>query len=802
MLANSASSELYAAEKPFGFQDNIATFSILGIEKVTFKDHDVLHLPAGSNTGSLLEHWYISSVVANQEKGGFSTTEDLILNTHGSSLRWQKYWLHDMDISDPLNEGQAFIDIPFKAWSEFNIRPLASHYGDQGGYQWRIMPGSISDKQEGLKTDVSIVSHLGGPTFMVPRTFDREPSQAWGAPEFRRHFSPSYELSLGYPFPGLFSRPAFGFVEFLSHNRNFINIGNGTENNFRVSLLMAQELPQKAIFFLAYQGRLNEYLGVEDRHISENLLSSQRHHLVLAYDSSIDPIRDDWEYHVGFGLGFEGAKKKGDHFHTDLRNEIINPAPIRLPDQSTVFFIDSRVERNDLFYFKEFLSTKIHIRSPIRFELVGQEKEIESFRVIRTLDTIPLDVLIFDKDVKTLDTLFRLRPSLVSESEVKDVEIILDISLLYEQIINSSKTTLFRASPASSLKLNYNIKATDVRLFLGLQHEPIPMGISESQFLNSDSQSARRFRWIDQNQDNQFQDQEQGGILRRSGGAYHNKSRSLKHPSLEEAYLGADYRFLKKFKAVINVSAKWIRDLYWVDHPDDFDPGYERINRENIHSGSLYNRNPGSYGEEVYSLTNRNKDSTYLALELQLLKEAISSWWFFNISLGGYLHLAHNLAGNGAFRNDIGFYSEQSADPNQNLVLEGRTDYDRGYMVNIIFGFYIMEGLSLSNIIRYRDGVPLGEFMIAHGLSQGPIAIMNEKRANGLEGIGRYTFYLNWDIRIRYTFKNFEFFLDIYNLLDSRTETLEDPFKGETFRYPLDSTIPRSFRFTVSYRFI
>ena len=740
-------------------------------------------------------------MVSNQAKGGFSKTEDLLVNTHAGSLRWQKFWLHNMDISDPHHEGQSFIEVPTPVWNEFSIRSLNSHYGNQNGYQWKIVPDARGDHRDNLTTSLSVASHLGGPTFMPARTFDREPVQDWGAPEFRKHFSPSYEWNLGYSFSGLASRPALLFLEFISHNRNFINSPD-TENNFRLSSFFVQEFSREDALFLIYQGRLNEYEGIEDRQSLENTLETQRHHFILGYDSNNSPRKHAWEYHIGLGFGFENAPSKDNDFYTDLKYEVINPAPLRLPGEAATFFIDSRIERNDLPWLREFSNARLHIRSPIRFEFLQQSRPLESFKTVRTLETIPLDVFIYDRDVESFDSLLRIRPSLISEWQVSRLEIVLDVSLLSEQIINSSGKNLFRASPASSLRLGYDMKPNGLRLFFGLGHEPIPMGLFESQFLNSDSVSGARFRWTDQNQDGLFQGDEQGGILERRGSRYNSKDKNLKHPSLEEAYLGADYRFLKRYKAVINISAKWIRNLYWVSYAEDFDPGYVRVSRQDAHSGFLYDRVPGSYGQERYSLTNRDKSSTYLALEIQLLKEAISSWWFMNITLGGYLHLAYNLAGNGVRQNDIGFYSQESADPNQNLILAGRSHYDRGYMANFIFGFYLARGLSLTNTIRYRDGVPFGEYIFAYGLSQGPIAVMNGERANFLEGLGRYTFYLNWDIRIRYEFREFEIFLDIYNLLDSRTETLEDPFEGETFRDPLDSTIPRSFRLTVSYRFI
>ena len=312
--------------------------------------------------------------------------------------------------------------------------------------------------------------------------------------------------------------------------------------------------------------------------------------------------------------------------------------------------------------------------------------------------------------------------------------------------------------------------------------------------------SGSRYRWNDINSDGIFQEDERSDILSRSGGKYHQKGDDLDFPAMEEVTIGLKYVY-KYFESVFNLSGRWFRKLYSVRYTEDSNIQYEAVDR-GLEFGPVYNRDPLSYGRESYELTNNPNSSFYAGAEMQLLKKATSSWWFINITASAFIHVASNTHGNGPYFNDIGSYSELDADPNYNRSRFGRTDYDRAYVINIIFGFKIIKGLTLTNTIHYRDGVPFGEFVLVRGLSQGPIAVMDGERAQGLVGLGRYTFHLNWDVRIVYEFNRYFVNLDIYNLLGSSTEVLEDPFRGENFRMPLDTIVPRGFRFTIGYKLL
>ena len=783
------------------FQENIGSFRIGGGKHHTtvFTLKDVELLPVGTSTGSILEYWYLPSVVSNVDKGGFATTEPLTVNTHGSSALWQNYWFENMNISHPLARGKPFVDVPLKVWNLFSINSLLGNYGNSSGYHWKLFASddSMNNKHHSVQTDVALTSLMGGDSLTVKGLFDREPVQLWGAPKERRHFFPSYEGSVHYKGLGLFLKPMIAFTEVLSHNRSFLQIGDQAENNYRISSVIAQKLGEQHAFFLLYQGRIREYAGVDKTQNLDNSLKEYEHNVVFNLNADI-PERGQRSYHIGLGFGSGNQEVRRNDITFSIQDEIIHGTPA-LPRTHRVFFVDGAAQQKVLFYWKKFFQTSVGFLSQFRFELTSQQYNLENIKIIRYDENIPLDVLFHEKSSNQIDMLFRIRPKLFVKSTLGSFEIQAEFGVLSENIFSDKNSAFYRISPNALIQLIYPIITDRIEFFLGVQHESIPSTLQESEFLNPNLVRSRRERWIDTNNDGRFQQGEAMGVLQRGGGTTHEIASNIRHPVLEEIFIGGELRFLQAWLTSLNLTGKLHRNLYWVRYPDDFQSGYREITRRGINGGKLYDRTPGSYGQERYVLTNRDTDSLFVGIDFQLLKEAISSWWFMNITVGIYAHLASNLIGNGVENNDIARYSELSADPNRNLHLFGRTDYDRGYIANILFGFYLWEGLTWTNTIHYRDGVPFGGFVTERGLSQGSLPIMNTERGGGLSGIGRYTFYLNWDIRIHYKYNHYSITFDIYNLLESSTETLENPF-AEQFRRPLDSTTPRSFRFIFSYR--
>jgi len=93
---------------------------------------------------------------------------------------------------------------------------------------------------------------------------------------------------------------------------------------------------------------------------------------------------------------------------------------------------------------------------------------------------------------------------------------------------------------------------------------------------------------------------------------------------------------------------------------------------------------------------------------------------------------------------------------------------------------------------RYRDGEPSTRQLVVEGSPQGPVILQTVSR-----GSPRCTFRLTWDLGLSYSLNLRPFIItllfDVYNLLDSRAEIIEDAYTGGYFRRPLEMVPGRSF---------
>jgi hypothetical protein len=295
-----------------------------------------------------------------------------------------------------------------------------------------------------------------------------------------------------------------------------------------------------------------------------------------------------------------------------------------------------------------------------------------------------------------------------------------------------------------------------------------------------------------------------GNIYNTTGGQYHRVDPALELPSKNEFYLGLKSPFANLWETTFSIHGKQHVNLLTVKYAPDFDAGISEVSRSDISTGIGFNRDASSAGKEHYILTNQSEPAYYAGMEIQLLKkESADSKWFINFTIGAYLQQAKTVIGNGPDYNDIGQISESSADPNKQINTLARTDFDRAYVIHFLFGFHPFKNMSVSNILRYRDGEPFGQIYIVEGLNQGPTIIQNQERSQPPLGMPRFTFFTSWDIRLLYKVPvlsgkiNISF--DIFNVLNLHTELSENTFYGEAWRDPLESSMERSFKIALGY---
>ena len=790
------------------FSQDVASWSIYAGNKAVFQNSDVTYLPVGSDLGSILEFWYLPSVVNNQANGGFAMTEPLLTSAYGLSALWQKFWLNGMDITAPNQPGQSFIILPNNSWNRLSIGFLGKSYTDNVGYDFKITPdadlATKNNPNHCCDISLSFMNHLGGVSFMAGQIFDREPAQQAGAPELSRRFKNSVEAHASKTFIGFNGRPGYFYVHFLSHNKNYLPLGNELERSFLVTSIFTHQITNNLIFLASYQFKARNYEGIEFGIAKQEALRGYTNRFV----ANISTENIKWNSNLGFGIGYDDWSPQDSNFV--LKRNIVDIAlygDLPIPTRDITFFVDGKTKNTTLFDFSSVNAGTIGFSTSYRLEMVNRKEGFASSSnnqaiVLSTYNNKGVSATIYNGEAQTTDIINRIQPNFFYDYKWNWFQFQSELGGLFEATFDQDKARVWRIDPSAKLLTTFTFEKPGISLFLGVQHDPIALTINEAHFANRAGLSSSKYLWNDTNLDSTYQTNELGNLVSRSGGLYRQDSSNgwITAPVMEEAVFGIKHVF-KSLESVLNFSTRLFRNTYRVDNVNS-GTLYQEVYDPSVKGKTLYNRLDDNIADDRYMLSTNTANSLYFGPEAQIFKKAINSFWFVNVSASTFIQVASNTHGNGIQYNDIGRYSESDANPNYNLARFGINDPSRAYMFKVLFGFKIIKGLTWTNTIHYRDGQPFGEYVIAQGLSQGTSAIMDGNRALGWDGLGRYTFYLNWDMRLTYEIGSFVLALDIYNFLQSRTEILENSFRNVnySFRQSLDSTIPRSFRILAQYR--
>lgn len=809
---------------------SVAGWTLLGTKGSSFSQFDVESLPAGGHTGSILEFWLNPTILSNVDTGGLSSTESKWLNIHGGSQAWQKFWLNGMDITDPADPGRPIFDLPIRSWQNFSVRSILHNYDNQSGYSFQVSPGNNILNKPVANINLAGMNSMGGPDFLPKNTLDREPASLWGAPDKKRRFLPSFEGDLTVDLTPVTGTESRVFVENITHRREFLSLDE-PELSSRTTMLFSAALGGSAIkkreLILGYQRLKRDFLGAERGNKKENTLFGNKDTLISLFKE--EKFQNDFGYKFLMGLGIAnagfGSRENGQN--RELTDEILY-GPLPIPNKTRSIFLDSSIDLKGALVQKElsrrsegFLSNTIYnLKNRIRFENIEVRQEYNNNAYQRYYNGLPLDVTLFDNSEKAREYLVRYRPSVIFETKGQRAKIEYGVGGALEGGFSGGETLITRISPTGKILFSYfwgpragprvigqhsGSPRKGVEFFTGIQHEALGLTDKEVAFLNKNRLSGKRFQWVDFNNDLKYQAGEEGEILNRTGPKYHVKDEKLKAPVMEEFATGATFMINRKWNLTLQSTARWFRNLYQVRYANGLDSDYVKVDRaDNPMGGFLYDRTVGNFGNEIYKLTNNPNDGYYVNLEFQILKKKIHDRWFLNASVVMHYGEGYPPPGNGPEYNDLGFFDESTADPNNRLANYARTDYDRGYVLNVIFGGDILDNFTVSNVLRYRDGEPFGQYIIAEGLSQGVAPVQVETRARPPMGMPRFTYAFTWDIRFLLKLKvidsNFLFFIDIYNLLNSQTEIQEYTINGEKWRDPTEAHPERSFKVGMTTR--
>jgi len=762
----------------------------------TYTRTDLRYLPNGADLYYPLESWFPGIILSNPSTGGFAALEPVTISSRGESILWQRTFVGNNDITAPFSPGRPVITIPLHLIQSLTSNSASSSYMRNEGFEISLRELSATDKTTG-EANFAIVSAAGGPTWIPSGLLDRNPSDLWGAATKRRGFKPSLEVSWFNAIPVENRKPVQFFYEGVAHTRDYLRLET-PETGYRHTLYLDPSfsfLPGLRFF---YQTLYRSRYGIESGHAPQNTMTQNYHSAVALYE------KEGGEQSGGLlssSLGFSSERLRPEGGRPqvwDLQEEALYRKITEPADTAAWFagatFLFPVFEAPSLF--------KSSLRTPFRYE-GGVKRSTRSGGIsARTWHNTPLDIAVYETGNPLPSQLVRLTPA--AEFELSLGKFILEgfAGFQFEGGF-SNRWLISRFEPTGALELHTR-KGTRFEFRTSIQHDAIPLSVSEVAFLDPSHEKGRIYFWNDLNGDLVPDMGEQGAVIRNTGSYYHQVGTGLKHPVRDQFYAATRYHFSERWSSSFAIHGKRYTRLYIVGLSDS--NGYTALNRSDVTGSTLYNREIAAMGTETYLLNNNGEPGYFASAEIDILKKSSGpdDPFFIRFNVGAYYAQGVTVSGNGPDYNDLGVYSEKSADPNYRINTLARIDFDRAYTVHLIFGTTFFKNLVWSNIFRYRDGEPFGQATIADGLTQGPVIVQNQTRSEPPEGMPRFTFGMTWDTRIAWlgggSGDRFSIVLDIYNLFDFRSELYENTLAGPAYRDSMEMESGRTFRLNIESR--
>lgn len=752
---------------------SIGSYSLTSPDGFIIDREDLDDLPSSGYYGHLLEQWLLPVVSANVDTGGFSSLEEQLESFHGESIFWQRHFLNNQDMTDPWHAGEPLLQIPYNHLDSFALKSLFNI--DKGLYWNTFSPESFSETERNSLVRLSAPATIGGPSLIPENVMDRQPAQNWGAPEETRSFElPSAEMNTRFLLPSSF--PAVITFDSLVQNRSFVLPEEDTSFGYRENFAMNIDTPTP-IFFAGESQQRDKY-GIEN--VRESDIEQKRAALLIQGTAGKAGV-------LSAGFSHESKTSAEDEFMEDW-SEIANQGPLSLPGEVTTWYIGHSKEFEDVLWDYD-----CSVAS--RYE--GVVRKQDDLTIARNLYGFSDSADIVSGAEEMNAHLLRTRPKCSNTISSNRLSFTYNAGFLSEGIVAANNPTLSRLSPEADIRTSIKT-SSNKRLIFYLGHSGVPLQLNLTQYYHNGTGTTERYSWSDTNANGVVEESELLTAQSRSGGAVTTLDPDLK-PTMREELTIAFEKYKGPWQWNVNLTGKIYRNLYTLSYDTPAEYSTSSVDTEDGKE-TIYIRTDDYIGSERYTLTNQENVASYLHLEIQIMRTSFAKYWFVNYAIAHYLALGHPIQGNGPWYNDIGALSWNSADANAQTNTYAHTDYDRGYVSNLLFG---RRGKHLvwTNALRYRDGEPYGAMTLVSGLPQGTTLIHTKNRANPILGTPRQTFALTWDMRFQYHRDRWTTGLDIYNLLNSQTEIWENSYESNSTRDPLEATSERSIRVFAGMRF-
>jgi hypothetical protein len=222
------------------------------------------------------------------------------------------------------------------------------------------------------------------------------------------------------------------------------------------------------------------------------------------------------------------------------------------------------------------------------------------------------------------------------------------------------------------------------------------------------------------------------------------------------------------------------------------DPGLDLQHTTDDQVLPVYDRLPGSFGQDRYLVTNPADEPAATMSGLKASIEASTNRLF--VLFGATASLAKAPAASLGYHvteNDQDLVGELYVDPNAATFARGRPFVDRAYTMKLTTVYHFPHDIRAGVIARYQDGQPFARIIVVPGLHQGAEAI----RAFA-DGDSRFTFTGTLDLRLQKGLtigrRRVALIADAFNLINLGNEVEERVVTGDRFRTVIATQPPRA----------
>lgn len=386
----------------------------------------------------------------------------------------------------------------------------------------------------------------------------------------------------------------------------------------------------------------------------------------------------------------------------------------------------------------------------------------------------------------------------------------LDFTL--DGMILSEKTVLrpnFQAHAAMSYK-----PARWFAMEINLARNRVSYNYDDIRYTSNHYLNGNLYYWNDINKNRQFENNEKSDFFSTTGGKYRNFAPGLSQPVYYTLDIPLHFTFGNHQISFYNTYKKYINfGLTLFDNNAEEYGFYQNHNDKQIF---FLNNGTVNYIIDAYPADYMHTESAYnFATNAPFYFSSIIKYAYttekllFSFSWTSQIMTGISTLGNGPLHNNIGVYSETTANPNNQYKLIGRLDQDRAYVARMLFSYKVSNRLSFAVSGKFKDGQPFTSFRTKvytdeNGNSQISVWNLRTKGINPFDGDfgSRKDAFFNFEVRARYQFeinkKLFEIEAMMYNLYDFGTELHEYTFDPDNtnHRYALELNIPRGLMIT------